>query len=100
MTQYKWMLRKGGRKERCPQCGKMRFVPFVLSADGKTKAGAEYGRCDRETSCGYFRYPDRPVDTGKVIVRQPEPPKEPILMPAEVMHVNLCIPNLSTWWAS
>lgn len=75
------MLRKGGRKERCPQCGKMRFVPFVLSADGKTKAGAEYGRCDRETSCGYFRYPDRPIDTGKVIIRQPEPPKEPIMIP-------------------
>lgn len=93
MTQYKWMLRKGGKKERCPQCGKMRFVPFVLSADGKTKAGAEYGRCDRETSCGYFRYPDRPVDTGKVVVRQPEPPKEPILMPAEVMHVKVADGN-------
>lgn len=80
MTQYKWMLRKGGKKERCPQCGKMRFVPFVLSEDGKTKAGPEFGRCDRETSCGYFRYPDRPIDTGKVVIRQPEPPKEPILM--------------------
>lgn len=87
MTQYKWMLRKGGKKDRCPQCGKMRFVPFVLTADGMTKAGQEFGRCDRETSCGYFRYPDRPVDTGKVVIRQPEPPKEPILMPAEVMHV-------------
>ena len=85
MRNYKWMLRKGGKKERCPQCGKMRFVPFVLTADGKTKAGAEYGRCDRETSCGYFRYPDRPIDTGAVIVRQPEPPKEPIMMPFEVM---------------
>lgn len=94
MSGYKWMLRKGGKKERCPQCGKMRFVPFVLSADGVTKAGPEYGRCDRETSCGYFRYPDRPVDTGKVIVRIPEPPKEPILFPAEfVSYVDLPISN-------
>lgn len=85
---YKWMLRKGGKKERCPQCGKMRFVPFVLTADGKTKAGPEYGRCDRETSCGYFRYPDRPVDTGKVMIRQPEPPKEPILIPFEELNFN------------
>lgn len=35
----------------------MRFVPFVSAADGVTMAGAEYGRCDREQSCGYFRYP-------------------------------------------
>lgn len=59
--EYRWSLRKGGRKERCPQCGKMRFVPFVLTADGKTPAGAEYGRCDREQHCGYFRYPGKEV---------------------------------------
>lgn len=59
VTTYKWSLRKGGAKMICPQCGKKRFVPFVLTADGKTLAGSEYGRCDRETSCGYFRYPDK-----------------------------------------
>ena len=58
---YRWTLRKGGRKERCPQCGKMRFVPFVLTDDPSVKAGPEYGRCDREQSCGYFRYPGRDV---------------------------------------
>lgn len=57
MATYKWMLRKGGKKEICPQCGKRRFVPYVLTADGVTPAGPEYGRCDREQSCGYFRYP-------------------------------------------
>jgi hypothetical protein len=36
----------------------MRFVPYVLAADGKTIAGAEYGRCDREQSCGYMMYPN------------------------------------------
>lgn len=43
---------------RCPQCGQMRFVPYVSAIDGKTIAGAEYGRCDREQSCGYQRYPN------------------------------------------
>ena len=90
MRNYKWMLRKGGKKERCPQCGKMRFVPFVLTSDGKTKAGAEYGRCDRETSCGYFRYPDRPIDTGSVLVRrETEQPKEPILIPRGILPQNV-----------
>lgn len=58
MKTYKWQLRKGSRKEVCPKCGKKRFVPFVLAIDGVTKAGAEFGRCDREQHCGYFRYPD------------------------------------------
>lgn len=89
MGTYKWMLRRGGKKERCPQCGRMRFVPFVLTADGKTKAGEAYGRCDREVSCGYFRYPDKPIDTGAVFVHRVEATKkEPILFPREMMVNN------------
>lgn len=83
MSNYKWSLRKGGKKERCPLCGKMRFVPFVLTTDPTVKAGPEYGRCDREQSCGYFRYPgsDVKVQTDREYI--PEPPKDPILMPKE-----------------
>lgn len=58
MKTYKWQLRKGGRKEICPNCGQKRFVPYVLASDGITLAGAEFGRCDREQNCGYQRYPD------------------------------------------
>ena len=79
--QYKWMLRKGGKKERCPQCGKMRFVPFVLTADPSVKAGAEYGRCDREQSCGYCRYPGGEVKVESEREYIKEPPKEPIMIP-------------------
>lgn len=88
---YKWMLRKGGRKMRCPNCGQLRFVPYVLSADGCTLAGAEYGRCDREQNCGYHRYPsDQNAPDVTPIV--PEP-KEPLrFFPAAVLtdiHTNL-----------
>lgn len=82
MKEYKWMLRRGGKKERCPQCGKMRFVPYVLTADPTVKAGAEYGRCDREQSCGYFRYPGGEVKVETEREYTPEPPKEPILFQA------------------
>lgn len=58
MKTYKWQLRKGSRKEICPNCGQKRFVPYVLTSDGVTLAGAEFGRCDREQNCGYQRYPD------------------------------------------
>lgn len=81
-SSYKWSLRKGGKKERCPQCGKLRFVPFVLTADPTVKAGPEYGRCDREQSCGYFRYPGGEVKAPTDREYVPEPPKEPILIPA------------------
>ena len=79
--QYKWSLRKGGKKERCPQCGHKRFVPFVLTADPSVKAGELYGRCDREQSCGYFRYPGGEVKVESERECIPEPPKEPIMIP-------------------
>lgn len=82
--QYKWSLRKGGKKERCPQCSKMRFVPFVLTADPTVKAGHEYGRCDREQSCGYFRYPGGEVKAETDREYTPDPPKDPILFPSEL----------------
>ena len=84
MKDYKWILRKGSRKDRCPQCGKMRFVPYVLAADPTVKAGPEYGRCDREQSCGYFRYPGGEVRTDSDRVCVPEPPKEPMLFSAQL----------------
>lgn len=86
---YKWSLRKGGKKERCPQCGKLRFVPFVLTADPSVKAGPEYGRCDREQSCGYFRYPGSEVKIDTDREYTPVPPKESILIPRE--EIRVCV---------
>lgn len=73
MKAYKWQLRKGSRKEVCPNCGQKRFVPYVLASDNMTIAGAEYGRCDREQSCGYHRYPNgEKVDVPAVKVEPKE----------------------------
>ena len=73
---YKWSLRRGGRKMRCPKCGQMRFVPYVLTADMSTLAGDEYGRCDREQNCGYHRYPSE-VEA-KDVTPIVQTPKEPL----------------------
>ena len=85
---YKWELRRGSQKEICPQCGKRRFVPFVLAADGKTMAGAEYGRCDREQNCGYFRYPGSDIATPTVVAVKQKPTPAPYVFRKEVVKTK------------
>lgn len=50
------MLDKSSRKYLCPQCGKKKLVKYVDLASGELQSG-EFGRCDREDSCGYYLYP-------------------------------------------
>jgi DNA-directed RNA polymerase subunit RPC12/RpoP len=56
MTQYKYKLDKSSQKYNCPKCNKKRFVKYVETETGHY-AESQYGRCDRETSCGYALYP-------------------------------------------
>lgn len=53
---YKFSLRKGSKKETCPNCGKRTFVPYIDNATGR-EAGEQYGRCERINSCKYLLYP-------------------------------------------
>lgn len=70
METYKYQLRRGGRKEICPNCGKRRFVPYVLTEDNETIVNPDWGRCDRENSCGYWMKPN-----GNEVITQPKPKK-------------------------
>ena len=58
---YKWRLRPGSKKDVCPSCGRKTVVRYVLASDGTTEAGASFGRCDRESKCGYSQYPTKEV---------------------------------------
>ena len=53
---YKFILDRSGKKHRCPDCGKLRFVRYV---DRETKEYLPeiYGRCDRESNCAYHLNP-------------------------------------------
>jgi len=57
MTQYKYQLDKSSKKFNCPSCNKKRFVKYI-EIETDNYAENEYGRCDRETSCGYVSYPN------------------------------------------
>lgn len=55
---YRFHLRKGGKKLICPACGhrKRSFVPYVDKDENIVDAD-NWGRCERVYSCGYNEYP-------------------------------------------
>lgn len=56
MNVYKYSLDKSSKKFICPNCGKRRFVRYLNQITNEYLEDA-YGRCDRETSCGYHNSP-------------------------------------------
>ena len=75
---YRFHLRKGGKKLICPACGDKRktFVPYV-DVNNNIVDINKYGRCERILSCGYIRYPTtkpneyRPAKEPAYIAPQP-----------------------------
>ena len=60
MKKYKYSLDTSSKKFICPMCKMKTFVKFI---DTETQSYLRYdlGRCDRETSCGYFNVPSNGI---------------------------------------
>ncbi|WP_282786720.1 DUF6371 domain-containing protein [Flavobacterium croceum] len=56
MNESKYSLDKSSKKFVCPNCGKRRFVRYLNQITNEYLEET-YGRCDRETSCGYRNNP-------------------------------------------
>ncbi|MDO9154163.1 MAG: DUF6371 domain-containing protein [Paludibacter sp.] len=89
--QYKYSLQKGSSKSSCPECGKKTFVLYVDNVTGKCLP-SQFGRCDRESKCGYHNKPafekDQAFNSYKVFAPKPKPqPLTPI--PFEVLADTL-----------
>jgi hypothetical protein len=72
MKQYKYNLDKSNKKFYCPKCSKKTFVKFIETEKGNYVAD-EFGRCDRESSCSYFRKPETDFKKTFEVVDVPKP---------------------------
>ena len=57
MNKYRYILDPGSKKYKCPNCGTISLVIFLDSETGELMEN--YGRCDRETKCGFFYHPSK-----------------------------------------
>ncbi|MFC3881273.1 DUF6965 family protein [Algoriphagus namhaensis] len=53
---HRYGLEKSSKKHYCPNCNKKTFVLYIDSETGDYLP-KQYGRCDRESKCGYFLNP-------------------------------------------
>lgn len=58
----KYYFDKSSKKFNCPHCNKKRFVRFV-NAETNQYLEEGFGKCDRASSCGYFKKPDGTIAT-------------------------------------
>lgn len=57
---YRYTLDPGTKKHYCPSCGKKTYVRYV-DVTTNSYVDYEFGRCDREVKCAYFKHPGREV---------------------------------------
>lgn len=67
---FTYTLEFGSKKYICPSCSKKTFVKYV-NAKG-SYASEEFGRCDREDSCGYIRIPENDNNLEPIVRVQKE----------------------------
>jgi hypothetical protein len=60
MEKHHYILEKKPKKHTCPNCNKVRFVRYI-DTEKDQYLPAEFGRCDRESNCGYHKKP--PLET-------------------------------------
>ena len=87
---FKYTLDKSSKKFRCPECNKKSLVRYIDS--DKKYAPEEFGRCDREVNCSYFKKPDSVIETEVFERKEYEDPK-----PASYIPYNYAIASYAKY---
>jgi hypothetical protein len=82
---FRHSLDKTSKKFHCPACNKRRFVRYIDTDTGEYLSD-EFGRCDREASCGYWLRPEVPASERQPI--QQRPPQKKIFIPLEIFKAS------------
>ena len=72
MKQYKYTLDKSSKKFVCPICNKKSLVKFTETETGNY-LNDEFGRCDHQSSCKYFKTPKGEFKNTFEIINKPPP---------------------------
>lgn len=74
MKVYKYSLDKSSKKFICPKCNKRTFVKYI-ETEIKNYLNDEFGRCDRESNCGYHNNPKGELNNSFEVkyIAPPEP---------------------------
>lgn len=106
---YKYILEKGSKKYKCPNCFKKTFVRYIDIEIGYYLP-EQYGRCDRESKCSYhlnpylngyvkainnLEYPYISLTNGKRAI--PQPTTEPIFFDFETFRQTLGSYDINTF---
>ena len=74
----KYHFDKSSKKFLCPNCNKKRFVRIV-NAETNQYLDETLGKCDRASSCGYFKKPDDAVAKLSIHNAKPECSNAPLI---------------------
>jgi hypothetical protein len=72
MKQFKYILDPSSKKFVCPSCQKKTFVKFIDS-ETNNYLNDDFGRCDRQNECKYFKTPTGEISKTFKIVNTPPP---------------------------
>lgn len=84
---YRYHLQPGGKKHSCPRCGQRRFVRYVDTTTDELLP-SEFGRCDREQKCRYWRKPEN-ITTEPFTPVMPPPAPPPSLIDFDIMAASV-----------